>query len=302
MHTLFPSSSASIEESISKARQVSARIKPSRAWETMKPDGKVYPDPDRSGRNVLFYSNRLYAATVRQFDDGWPLGGGPWAQIGVYCPDGEPRHDWRELQCIKNDIVGPEWEGIELFPAESRLLDPSNYYLLYCAPKIPIGKYCGRTIMLAENCIAPQRGWVKPPRAEGLMDTPLLINPEVRGLILNLRQLAQAHPVQMIGLSERLKIPEVKALHMVQMTQQSILIPLAFMVTFSIEVGHPCGTCRHLSMSVQRKDRVPSPPGVWMVAQEFGFWGSLKSCSVWLEDLAGHGKAVNLVQPVESPE
>jgi len=135
-----------------------------------------------------------------------------------------------------------------------------------------------------------------------MMDTPLLINPEVRERIMYLLLLAEMHPVQMIGLSERLKIPEVKALHMAHMTKQTILIPLAFMVTFSIELGHPCGTCRHLSMSVQRKDRVPSPPGVWMVAQEFGFWGSLKSCAVWLEDLAGHGKAVNLVQPVESPE
>ncbi len=157
----------SIQESISTARRVSARLKPSRAWQPMVGDGKLYPDPDCADRTVKFFSNRLYAATLRQYDEGWPFGGGPWAQIGVYCPDGEARHDWRDLQCIKNDLVGPEWEGVELFPAESRLMDPSNYYLLYCAPKIPIGKYAGRQIALPQNTLAPQRGWVVPPQTEG---------------------------------------------------------------------------------------------------------------------------------------
>jgi len=132
------------------------------------------------------------------------------------------------------------------------------------------------------------------------MSTPMFIDAEVRERIQNLIVLAMAHPVQMVGLTEQLQIPEVKARHMAQMTAQTIPIPLAFMVTFSIEHGHPCGTCRHMSMSVQREGRVPNEQAVWWVAQEFGFWGSLTRCTIWLEQLRGYGQAVNVLQPVAS--
>lgn len=51
-------------------------------------------------------------------------------------------HDWRELQGIKNAICGPEREGMELYPAESRLVDTSNQYHLWVLPKgmsFPLG-------------------------------------------------------------------------------------------------------------------------------------------------------------------
>jgi hypothetical protein len=39
-----------------------------------------------------------------------------------------------------------------------------------------------------------------------------------------------------------------------------------------------------------------------MIAQEFGFWGTLDDCeAVWIEDLKGHGHAVNIVQPLTKP-
>ncbi len=40
-------------------------------------------------------------------------------------------HDWRHLQRIKNELVGPEYEGVELYPAESRLVDTANQYHLW---------------------------------------------------------------------------------------------------------------------------------------------------------------------------
>jgi hypothetical protein len=40
-------------------------------------------------------------------------------------------HDWRDLQRIKNEIVGPEYEAVELFPAESRKVDTANQYHLW---------------------------------------------------------------------------------------------------------------------------------------------------------------------------
>ncbi len=45
--------------------------------------------------------------------------------------DKESIHDWRELQEIKNKLVGPECEGVELYPAESRMVDTANQYHLF---------------------------------------------------------------------------------------------------------------------------------------------------------------------------
>lgn len=40
--------------------------------------------------------------------------------------------DWRHFQWIKNQLVGEECEGVELYPAESRLSDTSNKYHIWC--------------------------------------------------------------------------------------------------------------------------------------------------------------------------
>jgi hypothetical protein len=140
---------------IKKAREISAKLRPSRKWQPMKLVPFTTPD------GAACYENNIYSSTVRRHAQGWAFGGGPWVEIGIYCPDGEARHDFRDMQCIKNDICGPEWEAIELFPAESRLLDPSNYYTMWCAPTINIGRFVPRTIATPETCIAPQRGWSK---------------------------------------------------------------------------------------------------------------------------------------------
>src|SRR5262249_27543358 len=113
-----------------------------------------------------------------------------------------------------------------------------------------------------------------------------------------LRDQAAALPVEIRGLRERIATTEGKAAHMRQMTSQTIYLPARYAVTFSVETGHPIGACRHMSMSVDRADRVPRPRAVWMVAQELGFVGSIELCTVWLEQLQGHGQAVNLVQPI----
>jgi hypothetical protein len=132
------------------------------------------------------------------------------------------------------------------------------------------------------------------------MPTPLLIGPEERCALAALRELALAHPVDMPQLMGRIKTPDGKAKHMDQMTKQSIEIPFGFLVTFSVEVGHRIGTCRHMSMSSPKQGGLPTPQGVWMVAEALGFVGdSIEdgTCMVWLEDLK-QGRAVNVVQPI----
>lgn len=81
--------------------------------------------------------------------------------------DESARHDWREFQRIKNEIWGPEVEAVELYPAESRLVDPSNAYYLWRNPKAAkLGIKRGRQIATPEMAVAPQRSF-EPKKSPG---------------------------------------------------------------------------------------------------------------------------------------
>jgi hypothetical protein len=49
---------------------------------------------------------------------------------------------WRDFQRIKNELVGPEHEAVELYPAETRVRDTSNTYHLWVLDKpFPLAKF-----------------------------------------------------------------------------------------------------------------------------------------------------------------
>jgi hypothetical protein len=60
---------------------------------------------------------------------GTHLGDVAW--LSIKRRDRDVIRDWRELQAIKNAIVGPEHEGFELYPAESSLVDTANQFHLF---------------------------------------------------------------------------------------------------------------------------------------------------------------------------
>lgn len=151
---------ATAAESIAWARRASKMIHPSKPWQPLRlmTDAARLPT-HKEAAEMQHWENDTYLVAAFRFRDGWPLNGGPWMKLGISCHDGQPRHDWREFQLIKNQLAGPEWEALELFPAESRLVDPSNYFYLFCAPAIPVGLYDGRRVLSPEQCLAPQRAW-----------------------------------------------------------------------------------------------------------------------------------------------
>ena len=67
----------------------------------------------------------------------------PFVHLDISRHDGAPCNCWRELQQIKNELVGPNCEAVELFPAESRKVDTSNQYHLWVHPdpeyRFPLG-------------------------------------------------------------------------------------------------------------------------------------------------------------------
>ena len=51
--------------------------------------------------------------------------------LSIKRHDREPIHDWRDLQEIKNQIVGREHLAYEIYPPESLLYDTANQYHLW---------------------------------------------------------------------------------------------------------------------------------------------------------------------------
>ena len=81
---------------------------------------------------------------------------------------------WRELQRIKNAICGPEREAVQLYPAESRLVDTSNQYHLFVLPegkRLPFG-YLRRHVITNPDQGAVQRPWLEKQPADAGDNAP----------------------------------------------------------------------------------------------------------------------------------
>jgi hypothetical protein len=84
---------------------------------------------------AVFWKNELYAVAVYDEQDGI-------THITVQRLDGTPARDWRHLQQIKNEVIGPEREAVELYPAQSRVVDLTNTTHLWVFPEgvqVPFG-------------------------------------------------------------------------------------------------------------------------------------------------------------------
>jgi hypothetical protein len=102
---------------------------------------KEFADKYHAGQETAVYRNSKYQVVKRVIkanNKGCDL-----IHLSIKRLDKEPIHDWRDLQEIKNEIVGRYNEGMELYPAESRRVDTANQYHLwvFADPKyrIPIG-------------------------------------------------------------------------------------------------------------------------------------------------------------------
>lgn len=71
------------------------------------------------------YINDIYQVQVRHMGDDV-------VNLCIRRRDGGPiLRDWRHFQRIKNELIGEECEAVELYPAESRLVDTANKFFLF---------------------------------------------------------------------------------------------------------------------------------------------------------------------------
>ena len=85
---------------------------------------RVYDEEFRQGET---WANDLYVVIARSLPRGA-------THLSIRRQDRKPCRDWRHFQQIKNQLCGPEREGLELYPAESRLVDGANSYHLWVMP------------------------------------------------------------------------------------------------------------------------------------------------------------------------
>lgn len=104
-----------------------------RAREAHEAAGAPYEPPEE------IWVNDEYQCFVKFLS---PRGKAGIISLSIKRNDKAPAHDWRELQAIKNEVAGWEREAIEIYPAESRLVDEADQTWLWVLPageKVGIG-------------------------------------------------------------------------------------------------------------------------------------------------------------------
>ena len=86
-----------------------------------------------------------------QQTEGWP----PIIHISIRHITNLAITDFRDFQRIKTELVHPDAEAMQMYPAESRLVDTCNQYHLWVFapysedmdwPTIPVGYFYGRDV------------------------------------------------------------------------------------------------------------------------------------------------------------
>lgn len=100
-----------------------------------------HQDGDARELIAVWVNSRYQVNVYRVEQSSWPEL--VWLSIKRRdkLPPGPER--WRDFQRIKNELVGPENEAVEIYPAESRLVDTSNQFHLWVftdpAVRLPFG-------------------------------------------------------------------------------------------------------------------------------------------------------------------
>lgn len=87
--------------------------------------------PIRDVANDEIWLNDSYQVNVRKVEPTPGSGLPPMVHLSIKRLDKGPARDWRDFQQIKNELVGPECEGCELYPADSRVVDSANQFHLW---------------------------------------------------------------------------------------------------------------------------------------------------------------------------
>ena len=120
------------------------------------------------------YVNDIYQVAVYRNEDADSLvhvpelkGRCTW--LSIKRRDKRPVNNWQDMQTIKNRLVGVDCDAIQMFPAESRMVNTANQYHLIVLPPdaiVPFG--WGRRHIDTEQRIGKPNGSAQTFRGETL--------------------------------------------------------------------------------------------------------------------------------------
>jgi len=131
-------------------------------------------------------------------------------------------------------------------------------------------------------------------------------------MILIIDELAKKEILRVKEYADANKIDQKRLTDMVLLLEKPVgdnpgytcILSDVFKIVYSVE-SQPVGWCRHLSVSVDKEQKLPSVPVVELLMKEFGFTGNINECeNIWVErDIATakgkKGVAINILQLVE---
>lgn len=84
------------------------------------------------------FINSRYQVSIRMREAPEPFG--LLIELSIKTRDRAPHHDWRDFQRIKNELIGEQFEAMELYPSEKRLVDTANQYYLFVFPEMQFAR------------------------------------------------------------------------------------------------------------------------------------------------------------------
>ncbi|MCR9209034.1 MAG: hypothetical protein NXI28_12445 [bacterium] len=118
-------------------------------WTKFEPVVEIPPQGDDPGGTM--YQNSKYCVAVRKADGV--------IRLAITNLDHSAKHDWRDFQRIKNELIGPDAEAVELYPSEDRLIDTTNTFHLWSPidHRFDFGFEKGRHVESSDESGLPQR-------------------------------------------------------------------------------------------------------------------------------------------------
>lgn len=88
---------------------------------------------------VNWHRNRIYSVRLFEGEAHFPTYEGDaelktMQMLSIMRRDEKPVRKWGDLQRIKNEIMGPEYGAVEVYPPQHNLIDPANIYYLWILP------------------------------------------------------------------------------------------------------------------------------------------------------------------------
>jgi hypothetical protein len=119
-----------------------------------------------------YYRNNIYLVQVRKVQNSAVAEHGYMYHLSIRRNDRRLVRDWRHLQRIKNELLGPDYEAVELFPSEDRRVDYADQWHLWALPtpemRFPVGYQQGMDSEAQERIqkLGDMPGSTQRPRKE----------------------------------------------------------------------------------------------------------------------------------------